>query len=261
MPENIKSFKISNQKPYSELGDEWNLLADLRYEQLSGDRDVTFSRLICPHILDFLLKEKPKTVLDIGCGTGILSNTIARCGIKTVGIDISSRSIEIAAKTAHENATFDVKSLEEYVRNDAQTFGAAVANMVLMNVYDLLPFLLAVNRSIDLGSCFVYSITHPCFWPQFCGYDSELWHSYSQRESIEGPFMISSEPDKVGRSTHVHRPLADYLNSFFRAGFVSEILLEPMPSDDIKKLYPYTWRHPRYIIGLLRKISEPKYAI
>ena len=58
--------------------------------------------------------------------------------------------------------------------------------------------------------------------------------------------MISKCRTEV-RTTHVHRPLEQYVNVFAVAGFRLETVIEPMPSRKIEALYPQPWRFPRFI--------------
>lgn len=60
-------------------------------------------------------KWRGKTVVDVGCGTGLLSYNLARRGAKVLGIDFSKHAIKIAQSTyKHPNLEFrcmDVKKL------------------------------------------------------------------------------------------------------------------------------------------------------
>ncbi len=50
---------------------------------------------------------KNKSVLDVGCGTGLFSYMIAKKGAKVTGIDYAKQAITIANKTyTHQNLTY-----------------------------------------------------------------------------------------------------------------------------------------------------------
>ena len=51
---------------------------------------------------------KGKRVVDIGCGGGILSDSMARRGANVLGIDLASKSLKVAALHALEAGTADV---------------------------------------------------------------------------------------------------------------------------------------------------------
>src|SRR3954452_12393910 len=50
------------------------------------------------------------TVVDLGCGSGILARIVSAAGFKALGVDISPAMIELARKTIPE-ATFHVGPL------------------------------------------------------------------------------------------------------------------------------------------------------
>jgi ubiquinone/menaquinone biosynthesis C-methylase UbiE len=56
---------------------------------------------IFPELLDYL-GYQPKSILDLACGTGTFAIEIAKLGIETTGVDISSRMLSIAKKKAKE---------------------------------------------------------------------------------------------------------------------------------------------------------------
>ena len=61
---------------------------------------------------------KPKTAMDLACGTGILCDILEKAGIKAAGMDFSSGMIEIARQNA-PHIHFDVADMITY-RPDQQ---------------------------------------------------------------------------------------------------------------------------------------------
>jgi hypothetical protein len=80
-----------------------------------------------------------------------------------------------------------------------------------MDVLSLDSFFRGLQARSYNGGALVFSITHPCFWPEHYGYASSDWFRYERETIIESPFRISA--DRVGSlpSTHLHRPLSAYL--------------------------------------------------
>ena len=109
--------------------------------------------------------------------------------------------------------------------------------MVLMDVLWLDSFFRGLQARSYNGGALVFSITHPCFWPEHYGYASADWFRYERETIIESPFRISA--DRVGSlpSTHLHRPLSAYISALRRAGFILEMLEEPMPPLDVDAAY------------------------
>ena len=85
------------------------------------------------------------------------------------------------------------------------------------------------------------TITHPCFWPKYWGYQDEPWFNYSEEIFIQGDFSITMEK-QIGITTHIHRPLSSYLSTLIQTGLKIEKIAEltsekAMPSTD-KQKYP-----------------------
>src|SRR5688572_15477880 len=80
------------------------------YEQILG----RWSRQLAPLFVDFVGVTDGETVLDVGCGTGSLSATLALTGAsKIVGIDPSRGFIEYArTQISDPRVTFDVGDAE-----------------------------------------------------------------------------------------------------------------------------------------------------
>ena len=52
---------------------------------------------------------------------------------------------------------------------------------------------------------------------------------------------------RVGRTTHFHRPLSQYISTLRDTGFQIDSLVEPFPSQAIQCLYPEPWSIPRFL--------------
>ncbi len=99
-----------------------------------------------------------KTVLDIGCGGGIFSETLARAGARVSGIDQSTRSIEQARRHALDE---DLR-VDYHVADAAglpftdHSFDLVVASEVLEHVEDLQAVLGEIARVLRPGGLFVF---------------------------------------------------------------------------------------------------------
>ena len=232
-----------------DIAREWDKIAQLRYWQIASGKDLSFSHILLPTIQTLVEDCSLESVLDIGCGTGQLTRELANVSGKLTAVDPSARSIDIARRTCFSsgNVSFYVGTVEEFARNwSGSPFNIAVANMTLMTCLDLEALVRAVATVVAPDGCFVATITHPWFWPQYRGYANAGWFNYHQEIVLEGPFSISAEiSDYV--TTHVHRPLATYLNSLSQFGFRLDRIMEPYPREEIQALYPDRWRFPRFL--------------
>lgn len=246
-------LRKNDAKAFAEIISEWDTLAPVRYRQITSGEDVTYSRVLVPNVLSLLAGQKIKTVVDAGCGVGCLTGLLADYANEVIGVDPSAQSIKMARIHFGEGVRYFVETLEDYSKKFSQSGDLVIANMVLMDVLDLNSFLAAVRNVLRPNGRFIFSTTHPCFWPRYYGYADEPWFKYDQEIIIEGSFKISSEPDCPLQSTHVHRPLSKYMRALRNAGLLVEKLDEPLPSVEVEAFYPAPWAYPRYLVGLCRR--------
>jgi SAM-dependent methyltransferase len=245
------AIRVVKHKRLSEITDEWDRLAPIRYRQIMDGQDLTFWHVLLPTIIAAVLLRSPDAILDAGCGVGVLTDKLRDVAPRIVGVDPSKESIRIAReKFQRDGLEFHSSSIEEYAGGlgREEQFGVVVANMVMMDVMDLESFLIAVSQKLAPGGEFIFSVTHPCFWPAYYGYESEEWFKYDSELIVEAPFRISSEKIDL-QSTHIHRPLADYVTELSKQNFAIRSLQEVRPPPDIERQYPKPWKFPRYIVG------------
>jgi 2-polyprenyl-3-methyl-5-hydroxy-6-metoxy-1,4-benzoquinol methylase len=237
-------------KSLSQITAEWDALAPVRYRQIESGADISYNRVIAPALLTQMAPLRLSRVLDAGCGTGALSARLVEIAGEVVGVDPSGRSIEIARSLGLTRASFVHETIEGFSLDHRSSFDVIVANMVLMDVLSLDSFLEGCKRAVVNGGALVFSITHPCFWPEYYGYASADWFRYENETIIESLFRISA--DRIGSlpSTHIHRPLSTYISAFTRAGFTLRVFSEPTPPADVDAAYRDQWKLPRYIVGL-----------
>ena len=85
---------------FSKIAEEW-WNPEGKFKPLHKFNPIRISYIKENIISTFKIKEKIKPlkrlrILDIGCGGGLLSEPMSRLGADVVGIDASSRNIEIA---------------------------------------------------------------------------------------------------------------------------------------------------------------------
>lgn len=218
MTELPRALRIASTQYMDEgrLVDEWDAIAFERDRQLRGGVDRSFDEVLCPWVLAQL--HDAESIIDVGCGTGVLTERISTDRARVVGIDPSAKSIEIARKH-NPRGLYHVASLSQWVEgNPGARFDLAVANMVLMDVLDVPAFLRGL-RSVTAGGRVAMTFTHPMFWPDYWGYRTEDGFDYLAELAIESPFRTAAQ-DLEHRTTHFHRPLSWYVSAIARAGLV-----------------------------------------
>lgn len=238
----------THRKTVEELAQEWDTLAPRRHQQISSGQDASFDYVLRPLLVQLLDRCDNRNLLDIGCGTGELTAQLESLAMSVVAVDISAESLTFAkSNSASSEVEFLHGTLESLILELAQRdITVAVAAMTLMTVPNLETFAESVAAVLEIGTHFVATITHPWFWPRYWNYEDEPWFSYSQEIFIESPFRISTDTTNIP-TTHIHRPLEMYLNTFEKFGFVLEALHEPIPSPELVKPYQKAWTYPRFL--------------
>jgi SAM-dependent methyltransferase len=245
-----------NRKSLTEIISEWDALAPVRYSQITTGQDITYNRVLMPSLVSLIEPLAPSTLLDAGCGIGTFSSRLTAITKNVVGVDPSGKSIAIARSLNDSSTQFVQDTIEQFAMTSHARFDMVVANMVLMDTLSLSDFLLSCRKLLNSEGAFVFSITHPCFWPDYYGYGKAEWFRYEDETIIESPFRISNDQGSSLVSTHVHRPLSAYLNGFRIAGLALVKVQEPMPPRDVDPKYLADWKRPRYLIGLCRPIPR-----
>lgn len=95
-----------------------------------------------PIRLDFIAQRatlKDQNILDVGCGGGILSESLAKAGAKVTGIDMSEAVIKIAKLHALEQQvalTYAVESMETHAQNNPESYDLITCMELLEHVPD-----------------------------------------------------------------------------------------------------------------------------
>ena len=106
---------------------------------------------------------KGKSVLDIGCGGGLLSERFALEGGKVTAIDLSVKAIEVARAHAKETGgacdAIDYRNLSigELLKKEKKPFDVVLCSEVLEHVDDLKGFMREACSALAPGGIFLFS--------------------------------------------------------------------------------------------------------
>jgi SAM-dependent methyltransferase len=243
-------MRPAHSKSQADITAEWDRIASVRERQIASGKDLSFSLVLMPCVLELSEASAGDSVVDVGCGPGFTTAALASVAGCVVGIDASGRSLEFAGRrvASLRNVRVVQSTIEDYAAaGHGGTFSLAIANMTLPTVLDLDGVLRAIVRLLRPRGRLVATITHPCFWPFYWGYANAEWFSYDREIPVEAPFRISLEPEPGPITTHLHRPLWRYLGALRQAGMSVDVVKEPMPRGDAEKQYPIGWQYPRFL--------------
>lgn len=178
-------------------------------------------------------------ILELGCGTGLISMRLAKGGYKVTGIDISNEMVKIAGKKKIPDFKADVWDMRvPYPCDDG--FDAVVSLCDSMNYlvedYDLQMTFGAVADELKPGGLFVFDMKTPQFYEEELGdgifadnrgHISYIWENCFDSESGINEYDITFYKQIIGgfyrRFTehHVQRAYEDAVinDAAISAGF------------------------------------------
>lgn len=247
------------QATYDPIADRYD--AQVR----AADGLLPFHLLAIDALLKLVGDVDGRDVCDLACGQGIVTRELARRGAHVLGVDLSQRLLDIAAR---EEA--DAPLGITYRCDDAQTlamiadasFYAVTCNLALIDIPDLDATVAAVRRVLRPDGVFTFSITHPCITPP-----GSRWTTaeaggpgrYVRGYFAEGYATLPDAPGVRGRVGTYHRMLATYLNTLTDSGFTLERIAEPQATGAAAARQPGAVEAPMFLVARFRR--EPTLAI
>lgn len=148
-----------------------------------ADYDAQYAGLYEPEIL-YLTKlalEQHGPVLDLCCGTGIVTVPLADTGLEVVGVDISAAMLETAkSKTKGDNPTFILADVLEFTTT--QRFGLALmtgnAFQCFLSEIEIAALLANVCGWLRPGGKFIFDTRLPEGYDFTLDDDFQLWSEY-----------------------------------------------------------------------------------
>lgn len=99
------------------------------------------------------------TLLDVGCGAGVLAEPLARLGASVTGVDPAPELIEVASAHAAEGGlTIDYRTgAAEELRDQGLAFDVVVASEVVEHVVDVEAFVGVIGALVKPGGIALFS--------------------------------------------------------------------------------------------------------
>lgn len=138
-----------NNDFYDELGEGWYTASDHPIALLRAE-----NRVRVPWIIGEIGKDK--TVLDVGCGAGLLTNALAKEGHRVFGIDLSAASLKTAAGR-DETGQVNYQLANAYaLPYPASTFDVVCAMDILEHVEEPGRLIAEASRVLKPGGVFFF---------------------------------------------------------------------------------------------------------
>jgi 2-polyprenyl-3-methyl-5-hydroxy-6-metoxy-1,4-benzoquinol methylase len=212
----------------------WNEIARDYLKIAKDDKFIHY--LDSPKFIDLLGDLSDKSVLDLGCGNGLLVNKLVKKGIKNyLGVDLSEILIEVAKANKGSKVDFKVSNLEPSFEFGKKKYDVVLAKMLLMYIKDVDLFLSNVSNVIKKDGVFAVSILHP----------SRPLINYSLGKNTEYSKTKYYFADTESTVSFAHkelrfyyRSLSTYIESFIDAGFSIVATQEIVPDKKFIEKYP-----------------------
>jgi SAM-dependent methyltransferase len=216
-----------------------------------------------PAVRSLLPELNGKTVLDLGCGTGVLSRYLVRQGAKrVVGVDISKKMLATARKETRDERIIFIESAIEDFDFTSEQFDLTVSSLAFHYLADLDAVFGKINACLKEDGLIVFSMEHPiitCSQGIHLGWETDktgqkkYWQvdAYSQ----EGIRRSHWHVDGVVR---YHRKLSSILNSLFSSGFWINKIWEPHALEEAEQERPWLLeerRRPPFLVVRASKRS------
>ncbi|MDT0511707.1 MULTISPECIES: class I SAM-dependent methyltransferase [unclassified Halomonas] len=231
----------------------WCNSAQIRREQIESGKDLTFNEVFKPLLVSRIKSLSPSNVLEVGAGTGHISNELFKLGFSVTAIEPSAGMYGVAKDVLSLTnvrllncASFDLEQDEFYE--------VAFSHLVAHVVDDLFAFFESIGQHLKANSHFIFSIPHPCFYNEYKGvFGDEYNYMTPMIKNVSFTITKDSQNTISGVPYH-HRPLSEYFNKLVESGFAIDGFDETYPEDDVQEKYGAKWETPRYCVFTCKKL-------
>jgi SAM-dependent methyltransferase len=227
---------------YEELAERFAAQIDTKAENAYYERPATLSLL--PDV-------KGMSVLDAGCGPGVYAEWLVSHGAEVLAVDVSPRMVECAKKRLGSKAEVRLNDLGKPLDFlDNESFDLILSALVLDYIRDWGRLFSEFHRILRHSGYLVFSVGHP-----FTDFLHIKRPDYFATEAVEVTWTSFSPPVTV---PYFRRPLDEMINTIVKSGFTLDEVLEPEPSEELKRKCPRIRRGlsklPGFICFRARKV-------
>lgn len=185
---------------------------------------------LLPKVLELLVANKVKSILDLGCGQGVLERAISP-EVEYVGVDISSDLVSQAEKySKRRDIRYVVADASKPITSITRQFDCAVSVLALQNIENYQGVFQNLGTFVENKGTVILVINHPYYRiPRSSGWDILAGNSKQVRwvssYLLEKKIPINMNPSLRQRSHKkvvtwsFHVPLSKYIEEFAKYGF------------------------------------------
>ena len=203
------------------------------YDKKIGDTgDWTHKNIVIPKTIQLLSLSSKSTVLDLGCGQGILARALPS-SLSYIGVDIAPSLIDVAKQR-------DTNNKHTYITGDITTpihfpkqFSHAVSLLTIDNIKDVPHVFQHTTNYLEPHGIFVFVINHPCFRiPRQSSWEIDPKNKIQYRRinryltPLEIPITMHPGTSSSPMTWTYHFPLETYATWLHDTGFVIETIEE-----------------------------------
>lgn len=245
---------------------EWDEASKSWADFVRMGKDYFREEMNYPATLKIVGKVKDKQLLDLSCGEGYNTRTLAKMGAKVIGVDFSKEMIKLAKqkeRTDRLGIIYYLSDAADLKKFESHRFDVVTCFMGLMDIERYEDAISQVARILKKNGRFVFSITHPCFeccestggeptseWKYDGGAEDATDRNAAHLE-IRKYFGITKckiswdmqRLVKPFQTTSFHRTLTDYFQALHKGRFVVTRLVEPKPTSKGVSKHPSLRKH------------------
>ena len=214
----------------SGMDNGWETSADAWIADMGEHGDFGRRYVLDPVMLPRALRQKPKKVLDVGCGEGRFCRMLRRQGLEVTGIDPTPALI--AAARARDKAGNYARATAELLPFANEAFDLVVSYLSLIDIPDIQAAIPEMARVLRPGGSLLIanlnSFNTACVntgWIK--GSDGQRLYYPIDNYLQESATWIEYRGIRV---INHHRPMSTYLRALLDAGLHLTFFDEPVPS-------------------------------
>jgi SAM-dependent methyltransferase len=179
------------------------------HAEFNDPRLVAIYNTVCPldgyekFYIELAKKLSAQTIIDLGCGTGLLTCELAKRGYQMIGVEPSKLMLEVARKSTCGQQV-------KWIEGDALSLGEFNADLAIMTGHvaqflvdegDWLNSLKSIHKALRPRGYLAFESRNPAVQPWVNNQEHIDWHSATSprkvTDPVEGPLEIWSEPVKL----------------------------------------------------------------